>query len=69
MAYNEKNIKILTYNEEGDIILVGNVKFIGQKDFTEENNIKRIEQFDQGIISVLLNDKKLNCYLFLNEKI
>ena len=69
LAYNEKNIKILTYNEEGDIILIGNVKFIGQKDFTEENNIKRIEQFDQGIISAHLNDKKLNCYLFLNEKI
>jgi hypothetical protein len=69
LAYNEKNIKILTYNEEGDIILIGKVKFIGQKDFTEENNIKRIEQFDQGIISAHLNDKKLNCYLFLNEKI
>ena len=69
MAYNEKNIKILTYNEEGDIILIGNVKFVGQKDFTEENNIKRIEQFDQGIISAHLNDKKFNCYLFLNEKI
>ncbi len=69
LASNETNIKMFKYNEEGDIICIYDVKFEDQmiQKFVERNHIKRIEQLDDGIISVILNKIKIYCYLFLNE--
>lgn len=67
---SQTNIKLLKYNEEGDIILICDVKFEDKENqkLVEENHINRIEQLDEGIISAHLNKKTLNCYLFLKEK-
>ena len=70
MISSQTNIKLLKYNEEGDIILICDVKFEDKENqkLVEENHINRIEQLDEGIISAHLNKKTLNCYLFLKEK-
>ena len=67
---SQTNIKLLKYNEEGDIVLICNVKFEDEESqkLVEKNHISRMEQLDEGIISVHLNKTKLNCYLFLKEK-
>ena len=69
LANDEAYIKIFKYNEEGDIVPICDVKLKDQKiqDFVEEKRINKMEQLDEGIISVHLNKKKFNCYLFLNE--
>jgi hypothetical protein len=63
-------IKLFKYNEKGDIIPICDVKFEDKEiqKLVEGNHINRIEQLDIGIISAYLDKKKLNCYLFLNEK-
>jgi len=67
---SQTNIKLLKYNEEGDIFLICDVIFEDEENqkLVEENHINRIEQLDEGIISAYLYKTKLNCYLFLNEK-
>ena len=67
---SQTNIKLLKYNEKGDIIPICDVKFEDKEiqKLVEGNHINRIEQLDIGIISAYLDKKKLNCYLFLNEK-
>lgn len=71
LVSSQTNLKLFKYNEKGDLKSLCDVEFEKKENqaqiLKEKNYINRIEQSDEGIISIHLNKKKINCYLFLNE--
>ena len=57
------------YNQEEEIIFVSNVEFENEEYniLAEEKHIYRIEQLDNGLITIHINKKIINGYLFLDE--
>jgi len=60
---------LFKYNEEGQIIFICDIEFENQEHrrLIEEKPIYKIEQLDNGIITIYLEEKKINGYLFLDK--
>lgn len=69
LVSSQTNIKLFKYNEEGQIIFICDIEFENQEHrrLIEEKPIYKIEQLDNGIITIYLEEKKINGYLFLDK--
>ena len=73
MVSSQTNIKLFKYTKEGKIIFISDVLFENEeyKNLLSKGKLLMcgIEQLDNGVITIhIKNKKKINGYLFLDEK-